>query len=772
MAQERELSGQGWSLSPYMLVRTTGFPFELIEALNCPRTVMLLDANAAMQDIEESFQAEFAALLTQLQRICAADDFREALFLSSPSVFAALRLPSPEAPMRSRERNFLRHLILYLQRLTTKCDTNSFFGPIWWGRIGQERKLLAFSAPNQFSIARRYVLWTHWAINTIAQVIAADPDMQEQLEVCVAHGLVLINQQAWLTDFYTTPPQAKEPIALSTVEFHLLAQCIESNRALYRADLVKDDPTRQAAFDRLREQGLLCATIEIPSGLAYPLRWLQASLHSFPDTVRNRWIPLLAALDETRVQYQNGDLAIRQQKRAYINMLFESTCKRASTRGEGTFYSDRSLLWEETERDWQHCDLGHPLLADITGDVLPVISILLDIECRRHRLRKAAVSAWFLKAFPGELEVPLPYMLAIAENDAELHQALQRVEDEVIGYGSELVQWLCQGNLACRHIAIPRDMIRARAESVDLLPCITNPDLMIGAHSVMAANNGEYYLVLGELHTLQDLTVHVSSSIMHPDKAGATAVSARQYARILPGVTIAEPVLEHTDKTKVILPHALLQIEFSGRAMDVVPDGEELLPSQGVLRAGDLRVRYAGNTLYLTAPGRDEIILTRTPVWSPYNRQSVLNIFTLPHCNRFEGQIYSYPSGCTHFPRVTVGRLIIHRETWWMAPQPAWKKVTGYSLDLWQKLRLWRTEQHMPEQVYVRFRDEPKPVFVDFRNPLLIDWFVRKAATANRPACVTECLPEAEHLWLQDSRGHYSCEFRMTMYLDGSHLKN
>jgi len=32
-------------------------------------------------------------------------------------------------------------------------------------------------------------------------------------------------------------------------------------------------------------------------------------------------------------------------------------------------------------------------------------------------------------------------------------------------------------------------------------------------------------------------------------------------------------------------------------------------------------------------------------------------------------------------------------------------------------------------------------------------------------------LPEVQDLWIHDAAGHYCCEFRMTLYLDGEYSK-
>jgi len=755
-----------WSLSPYTLVRTTGFPFELLDTLNCYQTAAALDANLVDKHVEALFADELVTVMRHLQDISSRADFREALFLSSPGAFARLHVPSPGTSIRSEDRKRLRHLVLYLQRVTTKCDTNSFFGPTWWGSLGQCKELINFSAPELFSVSSRYVLWTHWAVNAVAQAISSDSDVQARLRLRLKLGLALYGNHVWLTDFVATPPETKEPLLLCEGEVRMLAKCMSTLDGFLRTELIEDDSSQRAALDALLSRGLLHSEIEVPSGLEQPMNWLIEYMQTFPAFVRDRWLPVLAELEETRVRYTCGDLEIRQREQAHMNTLFESVCNRTATRGEGTFYSDRSLLCEEAVRNWQHCDLGEPFLANITAELLPTLYVLLESQSRRHRLRQAAAATWFDTAFPGESEVPLLRLLAAADNDERLEHAFEQVEEEIATFSSELTLWFCQGDPTRQQVEIDSQMMRTRAEGVKLLPCVVNPDVMIGATSVEAANKGNYFLVLGEAHTMQDLIVRVSYATMHPDKEAAVAATARQYARILPNVTVAEPVMEHTDKTKITLPHSLLQIEFGGRAPEYTPTREDALPS--ILRAGDLWVRRDGDTLCLTATGIPSIVLTRAPVWSPFNRSSVLNIFASLHSNRLEGQIYRYPLGCPHFPRITVGRLVIHRETWWLTPQPAWKKVTGYSLDLWRDLRRWREEHGLPEQVFARFRDEPKPVFVDFRNPLLVDWFIRKIATAQQSVQVTEVLPKAKDLWLHDAQGHYCCEFRMTMYLDGN----
>jgi hypothetical protein len=83
----------------------------------------------------------------------------------------------PARNKRARERE--RHLLLYLQRITTKNDTFSEFGPSGWGRIDSALKGVAIApAPG---IAKRDAFLERWTAHAVAAVINADdesPDVE------------------------------------------------------------------------------------------------------------------------------------------------------------------------------------------------------------------------------------------------------------------------------------------------------------------------------------------------------------------------------------------------------------------------------------------------------------------------------------------------------------------------------------------------------------------------------------------------------------------
>jgi hypothetical protein len=88
-------------------------------------------------------------------------------------------------PRNNAARKLERSLLMYLQRIATKNDTFSEFGPSGWGTVaaGQPTGKLGF-APES-GIAAREVFLERWTAHAVAAAINGDPEMpfQEQLEV-------------------------------------------------------------------------------------------------------------------------------------------------------------------------------------------------------------------------------------------------------------------------------------------------------------------------------------------------------------------------------------------------------------------------------------------------------------------------------------------------------------------------------------------------------------------------------------------------------------
>ena len=159
-------------------------------------------------------------------------------------------LPPRNAKTRERER----HLLLYLQRVCSKNDTFSEFGPSAWGKITAGDTALQISCAEE--IAARDIFLERWTAHAIAAVINADPPVRELAEngeaqpIAVralephAFDVLVSDVEAWPeTDARSRWLDALKPIANAPARF-AAAETIAA-----RVEIMND------ARERLRELG-------------------------------------------------------------------------------------------------------------------------------------------------------------------------------------------------------------------------------------------------------------------------------------------------------------------------------------------------------------------------------------------------------------------------------------------------------------------------------------------------------------------------------------
>ena len=94
--------------------------------------------------------------------------------------------------------------------------------------------------------------------------------------------------------------------------------------------------------------------------------------------------------------------------------------------------------------------------------------------------------------------------------------------------------------------------------------------------------------------------------------------------------------------------------------------------------------------------------------------------------------------------------MLVQRETW-----------SFKTPKLPENVELWRRSQGIPERVFVRMPTEVKPIYVDFKAPVLVEnlrHMLKKAPSF----VVQEMFPGPEGLWLSDAEGKkYVSELRL-----------
>ena len=106
--------------------------------------------------------------------------------------------------------------------------------------------------------------------------------------------------------------------------------------------------------------------------------------------------------------------------------------------------------------------------------------------------------------------------------------------------------------------------------------------------------------------------------------------------------------------------------------------------------------------------------------------------------------------------------VVIARERWVLEPAELSFLREASEFDQFQGARRLRLVLGMPERVFVRTPEEPKPFFVDFSSPLLIQMWAGMARDGSG-AVVSEMLPDLTEGWLTDASDNVytpSCDWR------------
>ncbi|MGK5529728.1 lantibiotic dehydratase [Streptomyces sp. URMC 129] len=734
-------AARSWIIAKDVLIKTTGFPFECLEPLRA-------------QDITESARA--------LLEVCRDDRFLEAVMLSSPDAFEQLdrwlaKNPDP-ARFRSDDRRKALLAAMYLQRFCAKNESTSFFGPVFWARLTDDSAVV-LEQGEEGAAARRAVFWSHWAAELVADRMAADPDVMPFLAPVrppnlveregLLRGVHFVDHPIQVSDM--PPPAAGSPQSL-------LFKLVDGNRTVQEcADTL--GITVAEATELLRDleaHGLVRFGLDIPVGVLEPMDHVRAFVATLPGEARMRWTRRCDELDGLRERFRRAE-GLRERRAALdaTRTRFEEITGAASARGAGGHYTDRAIVLEDCLHPWKRFDIGGPVRDYLEDELQIALNLLFELPLARRRARAAEVDRWFLDLFGRDRSVPLDEVLLAWSRDGHAFGAqLRALDGRILESGPCAISDVLHQNSDRRSVNLDLAWGRERAGAVTFDTwCVAGADILLGAADQDALNRGDFLSVIGEVHGLHDQLLQGLWTDLHPNADALTS----EIADIISGLsdtTICDPVMWHWRKTIARAP-ALPEVEFAGRSPR--PPGQ-------FARARDLTVQHTGDRLHLHAEPLGRISLTRPPLRSWGDEvETLFTIFTGARSLGPDDGLRRVPEHVNHLPRLTVGRTVVHRETWWLPPPPRarWRAMTAEN----QRLGRWAQQEFgLPDEVYVKFAAEPKPVFVDFRIPVLVELFTRFWQRATTPAKVVEMLPDSKNLWVRDGSGRHTCELRIGCY--------
>lgn len=735
----------------------------------CSTAIDTLDSiqelRAAIEHIDktcERFNRMFSEFSVQtstvISEVASCPRFREAITWQNRRLvhvaLDVLRNKPPKAGERtSRLRQHEELIATYLQRYCAKNDTIGFFGPVGWGKFAAEgERLRCVSGPGLVTARQTY--WEPWPIEKLAAVIAENPGVLPWvppiimpflwMEGVTLHHPVLGSSQL-------TPAQAaivhccngRDPAnQIVTKILQLPERFFNSEAEVY------------ACLRELAARRIVFWAINIPAG-PHPERALRTALEGIGDAdTRRSSLDLFNVLDAAKrnVAAAAGDAERLDTSLDHLEEVFTQLTKEAATRNPGKSYAGRTLVYEDCRRDLEVSagpDMLHELMAPLSLLLISARWITAEIrESYRKKLNEVYLEITSSTGKPA-IDAALFWMRLkpfLADAASKLNHPVQQE------FQARWARVLCL-NGQSEPVSYSSDDLRERVRAE--FPVgeagwtgarYHSPDIMIAANSEDAIRRGEYFFVLGEMHVSMN-TLGASLFVnQHPSPEELLQAVERDL-----GAFNVVPVAPKNDGIGGRMTHSL--ISPSNLRLEYAEDAFMTDRSQVVSVSSLIIESEGGRLLAKTRDGQfqwDAIDLIRVPLLAV-----IVDSFKMM-------------TPQSHSPRVSIDRLVIRRESWQCSASELAFARESRSADRYAQARKWRRAQAMPRFVFFKAPVEPKPCYLDFESPILVDIFckmIRRTQDSAKPDAmieVSEMLPGPGQIWLTDGdKNCYSSEFRI-----------
>lgn len=714
--------------------------------------------------VQQSFQEMFSAFSVQTSHVivdfAGCPYFREAVTWQNRSlvrlVLDTLRHKPPNGGERnSRLRQQEEVVATYLQRYCMKNDTIGFFGPMGWGKFVADDERLKIT-PGPGLIAARQTYWEAWPIEKLSSVISQDPGVLPWIPPITMPFIRMEGATLYHPVRGAMQLTREQAAVVHSCNGHDAANQIAEKMLRLPGGVFNSEAEVYTCLRNLADKHIISWAINIPSD-PYPERALRAALERIGDSeVRRSSLELLNELDAAKesVAAAAGNEETLGAAFDHLEETFTRLTAGPATRHAGKSYAGRTLVYEDCRRDLE-ISLGAELLQELVAplSLLLVSARWLTAEIREAYRKKLMEVYADLAASTGQAAI-----------DASLFWI--RLKPFVIDSAPALVQPIQQAFQARwnRVLCIGQENGPVSYSSDDLRERVLaefpaggaewngaryhSPDIMIAAASEDAVRRGEYLFVLGEMHV--GVNTLGASLFVNQHPAPEELLQAVEHdlgALNLIPVTPKNPEIGNRMELALVGP-SNLRLEYAENAF--LLDRTRALPVSSLVIEPD-----GGRLLAKTRDGRfqmDAIDLVRAPLLA----------FVIDSFKIMAPQF--------HAPRISIDRMVLRRESWrFTASELAFAREPKSS-ERYAQARQWRHVNAMPRFVFFKAPVEPKPCYLDFESPILVDIFckmVRRtqdAGSAGAQIEVSEMLPTPEQIWLTDAENNrYTNELRIVV---------
>lgn len=676
-----------YQVYPHALLRGSGMDARPLAWLGVPTP-----CRDAPDADEEAVRAEYGraldTALTGVRKTLAVPRLRAAVGISNPSYHDIAFAPGrplltsvPYLELNKRGRQQVRTAHRYVRRLLAKTETNSYFGPTL--AMTWDAGLDAAVWIGGARDERSVLGLSHWVTVELARRYRRDVPSVDR---------------GWRRDSVWRRDGRRLTSALTGRQLALTA----ISALVWDRLALPASPAELSAAAGLTDAEVVAALAllipalrpwpEPPAAVVDGLDWLE---RHYPGR------PLVTQLTQLCGQADAGKDPI--EVRAEIRSAL-SGAGLATSRSSGAHYADRDVVTEDRSSPWSdRVRLGGPAVASVyraLEHVLPVM--FLGAMLRQGDAREAVRRTTGSRAV-GLVELASHTIAAVTWRTDELAASL----DALVPKDADLTEVrLDPGEVAAavtplwRHVAPLAD---------DVLACLPGFDLMLTGD-----RPGLGRWVLSECHDDSSSALGGITSRVQP--AGRYDEFCGTVARWLDAGQMANVVGRR--RSRHITPELPgMSIELSG--ISAGPREHAVAAAEVSVSADASHVVYQGRR-YQLYPGD-----VPGPLCRAISLPSMLPV--------------AVAAGRPVTPRIVLGDLVIQRRSW-QVPLPE----LGRHVAAWRAARAWQRQWDMPDQVFLRHPDEPKPLLIDFTDALAVADLCRL-----RPGAVScsEVLPTLRDSW-------------------------
>ncbi len=737
LAQERD----GEELS-------AALPADTLQALAAARCRL----REALQAYGQQDEAASVALREAVRAVARDARFREAVtWQNHAAVRSVLDALAEDRDMPGAKRKQREDLVAsYLQRYSLKNDTIGFFGPVGWAHVGHASVACGDAPVIATALAERTVYFEDWPIAALARQVAADDRYIAWTVPRLQPFLRIEGQQMVFPGGARVALSAEEAMVLRACDGRRSARDVALGLLANPFSQLGGEPEVFALLRRFEAENRLELTFPVPTMEARPERALAQQFERIDDgALRQQALDALAELEAARHQVSAaaGDPGALQEALVQLDATYARRTGLATRRGHGDPYAGRALVYEDCRREgllaldetWLH-RLQQPLDMILHGARWFTVEVAKGYRTALAALLRTLAPAdgrldlptFWSHAHPLFFQEPAPVHAPMAELTRRWATLLPPLQGRRIQLDPRELATRVREAFRCDAAA----WTQGRYQSPDVMLCRED-----------GSDSGPWMAVLGEVHVGGNTLLTNGFVWQHPDPqalldARRADLGCGHLVPKLSGAGSQRPI-----RTQAIDDPAFgREVMFSRGAFPTDPKSAVLLSELEVVGVGDsvqVRHRRAGWTKDILELLGDFLFLAA-------------------------GSKFRLVDERPHVPRITLGDLVIQRETWKLPCSRFSAALAEDDAGAFVAARRLRDELGLPRHVFVKVPWENKPFFVDFDSPVFVRSLVKQLRNALQrgtdPATqvsVGEMLPGISGLWLRDAAGRrYTSELR------------